>query len=61
MNDDAYYLRRCKLSLLAAAAIHWIGAAMLLSSHLNDESTWQYSGRSIRRLAAAALHAIIAS
>ena len=60
MNDDAYYLRRCKLSLLVAAAVHWIGAAMLLSNHLNDESTWQYS-RSIRRLAAAALHAIITS
>ena len=42
MNDDAYYLRQCKLSLLVAAAVHWIGAAMLLSNHLNDESTWQY-------------------
>jgi hypothetical protein len=58
MDDDARYFYACRLGLLAGAMVHWVGAAMLVSSHFSSESTWQYS-RPIRRLAVALLQTFI--
>ena len=50
MDNDVRYARACRLGLLAAAAVHWAGAAMIMSNDMLSASTWQYS-RSVRRLA----------
>jgi hypothetical protein len=46
------------MCLLAGAAIHWVGAAILLLNHLDTASTWQYASPSSREVAIAVLRAI---
>ena len=52
MDNDVRYARACRLGLLAAAAVHWAAAALIMSNELLSASTWQYS-RTVRRFALA--------
>jgi hypothetical protein len=56
MEQDARYAFACRMCLLAGAAIHWVGAAVLLLDHLDTTSTWQYAPPAIREVANALLH-----
>ena len=58
MDNDSRYLYACRIGLLAGAAVHWVGAALLVSRQFSSASTWEYS-RSVRRLAGAVLQALI--
>ena len=58
MEEDARYARACRMGLLAGAAIHWIGAAVLLMDHLDTTSTWQYAPAAVRAIASAVLQII---
>lgn len=58
MDNDSRYAFACRMGLLVGAAVHWVGAALLVSSHFNSASTWEYS-RSVRRLAATVLQTFL--
>ena len=58
MDNDARYATACRMGLLAAAAVHWVGAALIMSNQFSNASTWEYSS-SIRQLANAVLQAFI--
>lgn len=59
MDNDSRYVYACRIGLLAGAAVHWVGAALLMSSHFSSSaSTWEYSS-SVRQLAVAVLRSFI--
>ena len=48
------------MGLLTGAAIHWVGAALILMDHLDDTSTWQYTPTSrMLEIASSVLQAIV--
>ena len=50
----------CRMGLLTGAAIHWVGAALILMDHLDDTSTWQYTPTSrMLEIASSVLQAIV--
>jgi hypothetical protein len=59
MDNEARYAYTCRVVLAAAAGVHWVAALMMMSDRFNTVSGWEYS-RSVRRLAAGIIQALIA-
>ena len=55
VRERGKYEVGCKIVLACGAGIHWVGAVLLLSDHLDTTSTWEYAPRAVHLIASSLL------